>query len=86
MLRNSLIPVVTAAGPLLGSIITGSFIIETIFAIPGIGRYYVTAVSARDYSVMMGLTVLLARSSSSRTSSSTSSTASSTRARGRRAA
>ncbi len=59
VLRNSLIPVVTAAGPLLGFIITGSFIIENIFAIPGIGRYYVTAVQARDYSVVMGLTVLL---------------------------
>jgi ABC-type dipeptide/oligopeptide/nickel transport system permease component len=59
VLRNSLIPVVTAAGPLLGYIITGSFVIEFIFAIPGIGRYYVTAVTARDYSVVMGLTVLL---------------------------
>jgi oligopeptide transport system permease protein len=59
VLRNSLIPVVTAAAPLLGYIITGSFIVENIFAVPGIGRYYVTAVSARDYSVVMGLTVLL---------------------------
>jgi ABC-type dipeptide/oligopeptide/nickel transport system permease component len=59
VLRNSLIPVVTAAGPLLGFIITGSFIIELIFAIPGIGRYYVTSIEARDYSVTMGLTVLL---------------------------
>ncbi len=60
VLRNSLIPVVTAAGPILGFLITGSFVIEQIFAIPGIGRYYVTAVTARDYSVVMGLTVLLA--------------------------
>jgi ABC-type dipeptide/oligopeptide/nickel transport system permease component len=59
VLRNSLIPVVTAAGPLLGFIITGSFIIELIFAIPGIGQYYVDSVEARDYSVVMGLTVLL---------------------------
>jgi ABC-type dipeptide/oligopeptide/nickel transport system permease component len=59
VLRNSLIPVVTAAGPLLGYVITGSFIIESIFAIPGIGRYYITAVEARDYSVVMGLTVIL---------------------------
>jgi ABC-type dipeptide/oligopeptide/nickel transport system permease component len=59
VLRNSLIPAVTAAGPLLGFLITGSFIIEFIFAIPGIGRYYITAVEARDYSVVMGLTVLL---------------------------
>lgn len=60
VLRNSLIPVVTAAGPLLGFIITGSFIIELIFNVPGIGQYFVTAVNARDYSVVMGLTVLLA--------------------------
>jgi len=59
VLRNSLIPVITAAGPLLGYIITGSFVIELIFNIPGIGQYYITAVSARDYSVVMGLTVLL---------------------------
>jgi ABC-type dipeptide/oligopeptide/nickel transport system permease component len=59
VLRNSLIPVVTAAGPLLGFIITGSFVVEEVFAIPGIGQYYVTAVNARDYSVVMGLTVLL---------------------------
>jgi ABC-type dipeptide/oligopeptide/nickel transport system permease component len=59
VLRNSLIPVITTAGPLLGFIITGSFVIELIFNIPGIGRYYVTAVNARDFSVVMGLTVLL---------------------------
>jgi ABC-type dipeptide/oligopeptide/nickel transport system permease component len=59
VLRNSLIPVVTAAGPLLGYIITGSFVIELIFNIPGIGQYFVTSVTARDYSVVMGLTVLL---------------------------
>ena len=59
VLRNSLIPVITAAGPLLGFIITGSFVIELIFNIPGIGQYFVTAVNARDYSVVMGLTVLL---------------------------
>jgi oligopeptide transport system permease protein len=59
VLRNSLIPVITAAGPLLGFIITGAFVIELIFNIPGIGQYYITAVNARDYSVVMGLTVLL---------------------------
>jgi ABC-type dipeptide/oligopeptide/nickel transport system permease component len=59
VLRNSLIPAVTAAGPLLGYLIAGSFIVETIFAIPGIGRYYITAVAARDYTVVMGITVLL---------------------------
>jgi ABC-type dipeptide/oligopeptide/nickel transport system permease component len=59
VLRNSLIPAVTAAAPLLGYLITGSFIVEFIFGIPGIGRYYVTAVTGRDYSVVLGITVLL---------------------------
>jgi oligopeptide transport system permease protein len=59
VLRNSLIPAVTAAGPLLGYLITGSFIVEFIFGIPGIGRYYVNSVTGRDYSVTLGITVLL---------------------------
>ena len=59
VLRNSLIPAITATGPLLGFIITGSFVIELIFNVPGIGQYYVSAVTSRDYSVVMGLTVLL---------------------------
>lgn len=59
VLRNSLIPVVTEAGPLLGFLITGSFLTEYIFAIPGLGKYYVSSVSNRDYSVVMGLAVLL---------------------------
>src|ERR671910_396821 len=58
VLRNSLIPAVTAMAPLLGFIITGTFVIEIIFSIPGIGRYFVTAISSRDYSVVMGITVL----------------------------
>jgi oligopeptide transport system permease protein len=58
VLRNSLIPVVTALGPLIGLVITGTFVIEIIFSIPGIGRYFVSAVEARDYSVVMGITVL----------------------------
>jgi ABC-type dipeptide/oligopeptide/nickel transport system permease component len=57
-LRNSLIPAVTAMAPLLGFIITGTFVIEVIFSIPGIGRYFITAVQSRDYSVVMGITVL----------------------------
>jgi ABC-type dipeptide/oligopeptide/nickel transport system permease component len=59
VLRNSLIPVITQAGPLLGFVITGSFLTEYIFAIPGLGKYYVSSVSNRDYSVVMGLAVLL---------------------------
>jgi ABC-type dipeptide/oligopeptide/nickel transport system permease component len=60
VLRNSLIPAVTAAAPLLGFLITGSFIVETIFGIPGIGKYFVTSVTGRDYSVTMGITIMLA--------------------------
>jgi ABC-type dipeptide/oligopeptide/nickel transport system permease component len=59
VLRNSLIPAVTAAAPLLGFLITGSFIVETIFGIPGIGKYFVTSVTGRDYSVTMGITIML---------------------------
>jgi len=59
VLRNSLIPAVTAAAPLLGFLITGSFIVEFVFGIPGIGRYFVNSVTARDYSVTMGITILL---------------------------
>jgi oligopeptide transport system permease protein len=59
VLRNSLIPVITQAGPLLGFVITGSFLTEYIFAIPGLGKYYISSVSNRDYSVVMGLAVLL---------------------------
>jgi oligopeptide transport system permease protein len=58
VLRNSLIPAVTATAPLLGLIITGTFIIEFIFSIPGIGRYFITSVSNRDFSVVLGITVL----------------------------
>jgi ABC-type dipeptide/oligopeptide/nickel transport system permease component len=58
VLRNSLIPAVTATAPLLGLIITGTFVIEFIFSIPGIGRYFINSVSNRDYSVVMGITVL----------------------------
>jgi ABC-type dipeptide/oligopeptide/nickel transport system permease component len=58
--RNSVVPLVTVLGPLLGYTITGSFIVENIFAIPGVARYYVAATLARDYTVVLGLTVLLA--------------------------
>jgi len=59
VLRNSLIPAVTAAAPLLGYLIAGSFIVETIFGLPGIGRYFIISVASRDYSVTMGITVIL---------------------------
>ena len=56
-LRNALLPVVTYLGPLSAGVITGSFIIEQIFAIPGLGRHFVTSISNRDYTVIMGTTV-----------------------------
>jgi oligopeptide transport system permease protein len=58
-LRNSLVPLITVLGPLLGYTITGSFIVENIFAVPGVARYYVAAALARDYTVVLGLTVML---------------------------
>jgi oligopeptide transport system permease protein len=56
-LRNSLIPVVTYLGPLVAGVLTGSFVIEKIFNIPGLGRYYVESISNRDYTTMMGVTI-----------------------------
>ncbi len=54
MLRNALIPVMTIAGPELAALVTGSFIIESLFSIPGIGRLFVQGVFARDYGLIMG--------------------------------
>jgi oligopeptide transport system permease protein len=59
-LRSALIPVLTAAGPLIGSLLTGVFVIENVFQVPGIGRYYASAVAARDYPLVLGLTIVLA--------------------------
>ena len=58
--KNALIPVVTVAGPSFAGIITGSMIVEQIFAIPGIGRYYVVSVNNRDYPVVMTFTLIFA--------------------------
>ena len=58
MLRNALIPVVTILGPALAALVTGSFIIETMFSFPGMGKEYVTAISRRDYSMIMGTTLI----------------------------
>jgi oligopeptide transport system permease protein len=60
ILRNALIPVVTILGPAVADLIVGSFIIESIFNVPGIGREFVTAISSRDYSLIMGLTLFYA--------------------------
>lgn len=57
VLKNAMIPVITTAGPMIAFLLTGSFVVETIYTIPGIGREFVTAVSNRDYTVVMGLTI-----------------------------
>lgn len=56
-LRNSLIPIVTYIGPLVAGILTGSFVIEKIFAIPGLGNEFVQSVTNRDYTMLLGVTV-----------------------------
>jgi len=58
ILKNALIPVVTVLGPISAYLVTGSFVVEHIFAIPGMGRFFVLAVSNRDYSVVLAITVL----------------------------
>lgn len=58
VLRNSLIPVLTFSGPLIAGIITGSFVVEQIFAIPGIGKHMVLSVSNRDYPLILGTTLV----------------------------
>jgi oligopeptide transport system permease protein len=57
-LRNSLGPVVTVVGPLTAMLVTGSFIVEKIFSIPGMGRFFITAVTNRDYPLIMGVTIV----------------------------
>lgn len=59
-LKNALIPVVTYVGPLIAGILTGSFVTERIFAIPGMGKHFVESVGNRDYTVLMGMTVFYA--------------------------
>ena len=59
-LRNALIPVVTVLGPTIAGLLTGSFVIERIFAISGLGFYFVNSVSQRDYTTIMGMTIFYA--------------------------
>lgn len=59
-LKNALIPVITYIGPMLAYIVTGSLVIEQIFAVPGIGRYFVSSIINRDYPMVMGTTIVLA--------------------------
>ena len=59
-LKNSLIPVITYFGPELAYIVTGSLVVEQIFAVPDIGRYFVNSITGRDYTLIMGTTIVLA--------------------------
>lgn len=59
-LRNALVPVATVLGPLTAILITGSFVVEYLYAIPGMGRFFVTAVTNRDYDLIMGTTLVFA--------------------------
>ena len=56
-LRNAIIPVITSLGPTIAGILTGSFVVEKVFAIDGIGKYFVTSIGSRDYPLIMGTTI-----------------------------
>ena len=57
-LKNSIIPIVTIFGPMVAYLVTGTFVVETIFGIPGMGRFFVTSINGRDYPVILGVTML----------------------------
>lgn len=59
-LKNAILPVVTYLGPLIAAVFTGSFVVERLFFIPGLGRYYVTSIYDRDYTVILGTTIFYA--------------------------
>ena len=59
-LRNALIPVITVLGPTIANLLTGSFVVEQIFAVPGLGVHFVNSVSQRDYTTIMGVTIFYA--------------------------
>jgi oligopeptide transport system permease protein len=59
-LRNALMPVITLLGPMVAAVITGTFVVENVFAIPGLGRHYVTSVQNLDYTLIVGLTIFFA--------------------------
>ena len=60
VLKNSIYPIVSVMGPLTAGLVTGSFVIEFIFSIPGMGRFFITAVTNRDYPLIMGVTLVYA--------------------------
>lgn len=60
ILRNAISPVVTILGPLTAALVTGSFVVEFIFSVPGMGKFFITAVTNRDYPLIMGVTLIYA--------------------------
>ena len=59
-LKNSLLPVITYMGPMIAYTLTGSFVVEKVFNIPGLGRYFINSISNRDYPIIMGMTIFIA--------------------------
>ncbi len=55
--RNSLLPLLAVMGPTTASLLMGSFVVESIFAVPGLGNYFVESINTQDYSLIMGLTI-----------------------------
>jgi ABC-type dipeptide/oligopeptide/nickel transport system permease component len=60
VLKNAMLPVWTVLGPIAAGLVTGSFVIEQVFSVPGIGRFFVQAIAQRDYSMIMGTTLFYA--------------------------
>src|SRR3712207_8155278 len=60
VLRNAILPVITILGPQIAMIFVGSFVIESIFGIPGLGQYFVASVQNRDFTMVMGQTIFIA--------------------------
>ena len=59
-MRNSLIPVITYMGPMIANVLTGGFVVESVFNIPGLGKYFVKSIQSRDYTIIMGTTIFYA--------------------------
>ena len=59
-LRNAILPVVTVMGPTIAAVLTGSFVIENMFTIPGLGKYYIDSINERDYTMVLGVTIFYA--------------------------
>ena len=59
-LRNAILPIITIMGPTIAAVLTGSFVIEKVFTIPGLGKYYVQSINDRDYTMVLGITVFYA--------------------------